>query len=305
MKSLTSKFILSVLSLVLTGAALSVGVYAWFTINNTAEVQAFTTEVRAGSGFYVSLNGSDWTNIITTTDIETLIDAENFRFDNVYSPDGVTFETFAGVAANTDHYIEFPLYFAGNASLTGVELTAMTLGGSQTSWIPGMNVAGTRAASPANPSTPITDYASNAVRISFEDQLAASSPTITVIEKADAIEGNSLGKGTWGNNEAVLFYNAIETNPILEADFTAATLPSTIVAAASMSTVVSPLYTVAAATTAGWTPSLPTGITNVLGTDAEVAYVMVRVWIEGWDQEAFNAILSGSVELSFDFEGAV
>src|SRR5690606_6334611 len=149
-----------------------------------------------------------------------------------YSPDGVSFETMGGAAANPLNYIEFPLYFAGNAELTGVRLAGMSLSGIQTSWIPGINVAGTRAASPANPSTPITDYASNAVRISLEDQLAASSPTITVIEKADATEGNSLGKGTWGNNEAVLFYNAIEANPILEADFTAATLPSTIVAAA-------------------------------------------------------------------------
>ncbi len=304
MKSLTSKFVLSVLSLVLTGVALSVGVYAWFTINNTAEVQSFTTEVRSGSGFYVSLNGSDWTNIITTADINNVIDTANFRFDNVYSPDGVTFETMDGNAANVANYIEFPLYFAGDALLDGVQLSGMTLGGSQTSWVPGMNVAGTRAASPANPSTPITDYASNAVRISFEDQLAASSPTITVVEKAAGLQGNTQGKGTFANNEAVLFYNAIEASPILEADFTAATLPSTVTAAASMTTVVSPMYTVAAATaTTLWTPSLPAGIINVLGEDAEVAFIRVRVWIEGWDAQAFNAILSGTIVLSFDFEG--
>src|SRR5690606_24617730 len=157
----------------------------------------------------------------------------------------------------------------------------MSLSGIQTSWIPGINVPGTRAASPANPSTPITDYASNAVRISFEDQLAASNPLITVIEKADNVQGNTLGKGVWGtgtgNNEAVLFYNAIEATDITELQFNAATLPSTIVAATTMNAVVSPLYTAAAAATGGWTPNLPTGITNVLGEDAEVAYVMVRV----------------------------
>lgn len=305
MKSLTSKFVLSVLSLVLTGVALSVGVYAWFTINNAAEVQAFTTEVRAGSGFYVSLNGSDWTNIITTEQIEALIDADNFRFDNVTSPDGVTMKTLAGDAANTLNYIEFPLYFAGNAALDNVRLSGMTLTGTPTSWIPGINVPGTRAASPANPSAAITDYASNAVRVSFEDQLASSNPTITVVEQADGVNGNSLGKGAFATNEAVLFYNAIETTDLTSGQFDAATLPSTIAPAASMTSLVTPLYTTtaAAASPAGWEPNLPAGVLNVLGTDAEVAYIRVRVWIEGWDQEAFNAILSGTISISLDFDG--
>ena len=122
MKSLTSKFILSVLSLVLTGVALSVGVYAWFTINNTAQVDQFSADVRAGSGFYISLNGTQWYTDITTDMItEYLSSAKpNFQFDNVTSPDGVTFKTLAGAPANTANYIEFPLYFAGNASLSYV-----------------------------------------------------------------------------------------------------------------------------------------------------------------------------------------
>src|SRR5690606_34460673 len=107
MKSLTSKFVLSVLSLVLTGVALSVGVYAWFTINNTAEVQSFTTEVRAGAGFYVSLDGEVWTNTITTADLQALINADTFRFDNVYSPDGVTFKEMDGTTnASASNYIQ-------------------------------------------------------------------------------------------------------------------------------------------------------------------------------------------------------
>src|SRR5690606_34897641 len=111
------------------------------------------------------------------------------------------------------------------------------------------------------------------------------------------------GKGAFATNEAVLFYNAIETTDLTQGQFDGATLPSTIAPAASMTALVTPLYTTTAATTAGWEPNLPAGVLNVLGTDAEVAYIRVRVWIEGWDQEAFNAILSGTISISLDFDG--
>lgn len=311
MKSLTSKFILSVLSLVLTGVALSVGVYAWFTINNTAQVDQFSADVRAGSGFYISLNGTQWYTDITTDMItEYLSSAKpNFQFDNVTSPDGVTFKTLAGATANTANYIEFPLYFAGNASLSYVQLTGLTIGGSQTDWVPGINVPNTRAASPANPSTPVTDYASNAVRISFADQLYDAengTQMITVFEKGTS-QGNTLGKGaSFTANEAVQFYNAVEDDDITEAMYNAAVLPPTLQAANSgMEVNVAPLYAIGDVTSEVWgITTLPTGVTNVLGEDAEVAFMMVRVWIEGWDAQAFNAILSGTVTLSFDFQGA-
>ncbi|WP_168711885.1 hypothetical protein [Acholeplasma laidlawii] len=48
MKSLTNKLVMSVLALVLTGVALSVGVLAWFTINNRATIEAFTGTVQTG-----------------------------------------------------------------------------------------------------------------------------------------------------------------------------------------------------------------------------------------------------------------
>lgn len=311
MKSLTSKFILSVLSLVLTGVALSVGVYAWFTINNTAQVDSFSADVRAGSGFYISLNGSQWYTEVSTTMITEYLNSAkpNFQFDNVTSPDGVTFKTLAGGSANTANYIEFPLYFAGNASLNYVQLTGLTIGGTQTDWVPGINVPNTRAASPANPSAPITDYASNAVRISFADQLYDvdnDTQLITVLEKGTT-QGNTLGKGvSFTDNEAVQFYNAVEDVDITSTMYNDAVIAPSIQAADSgMEVNVAPLYAIGDFASSVWgITGLPTGVTNVLGTDAEVAFMMVRVWIEGWDAQAFNAILSGTVTLSFDFQGA-
>ncbi|HBT59685.1 MAG TPA: hypothetical protein DEA45_02550 [Acholeplasmataceae bacterium] len=34
-----------------------------------------------------------------------------------------------------------------------------------------------------------------------------------------------------------------------------------------------------------------------------VGQIVVRVWIEGWDQEAYNAILSANLSIGIKFEG--
>src|SRR5690554_7755476 len=128
MKSLTNKFILSVLSLVLTGVALSVGVYAWFTINNTASIEQFSASVQTGEGFYVSLDATDntsWRNTITTTEIQTEIGAVTFLA--LTSEDGMVINDFDGDPAASGAYIEFDLYFVGSANLNYVVLTSLTL----------------------------------------------------------------------------------------------------------------------------------------------------------------------------------
>ena len=30
--------------------------------------------------------------------------------------------------------------------------------------------------------------------------------------------------------------------------------------------------------------------------------IIVKVWVEGWDQEAFNAVLDGTVTINFEFD---
>src|SRR5690554_631792 len=143
MKSLTNKLVMSVLALVLTGVALSVGVLAWFTINNQANVQAFEANVQTGAGFYVSLNGTDWTNTITTGDLTTVV--QNVEFVPLTSEDGVALTNLDTTAASVGGYIEFDLLFVGSNALTSIELTNILLSSTTSSWIPGVDVAGTRS----------------------------------------------------------------------------------------------------------------------------------------------------------------
>ncbi|CDR30548.1 Uncharacterised protein [Acholeplasma oculi] len=306
MKSLTNKLVMSVLALVMTGVALSIGVYAWFTVNNTATIQAFEADVQTGEGFYVSLNGTDWKNTITTADLTTAV--SSVTFVALTSEDGVALTNLDTTAAAVGGYIEFDLLFVGSNALTSIELTNILLSSTTSSWIPGVDVAGTRSA--GAPNTAITEYASNAARVSFEDLFTASA--VTVVEQASGAlgdtlttgaNGNSLGMGTFAGNEAVLFYNAIMDDAILETEFDAAALvePTLIPAGNGINAAVGTLYTNDTATSL--TFNVPGSVTGVIGTNYKIGALTVRVWVEGWDQEAFNSILSGTLSVSFSFTG--
>ena len=299
MKSLTNKLVMSVLALVMTGVALSIGVYAWFTVNNTATIQAFEANVQTGQGFYVSLNGSTWQNTITTDDLDS--ELQNVEFVALTSTTGATLVTLANGSAPATGYVDFNLQFVGSSTLNNIRLTNVVIQGSETSWIPGVAVPNTRSSADAN--AVVTEYASNAARVSFQDIITPA--TITVVEQSDTTDGNSLGKGTFAGNEAVLFYNAImTTTPITSTQFTDAVLPATVQASSALTTTVAALYPQSTdITSTGLSYTVPTSVTGVIGTDYKIGAITVRVWVEGWDQEAFNSILSGTLSVSFGFAG--
>ncbi len=312
MKNLTNKFVLSVLSLVLTGVALSVGVYAWFTVNNTATVSAFTASVQTGEGFYVSLDGADWKSTITTGELETLLDVENFQFVALSSLDGIELtglEVDGGelvpTAAVSAGFLEFDLLFAGSDSLDEIEITSLVLSsGAGTTWIPGVSVTGTRSFGAEN--DPITEFAANAARVSFTDILAGS-PEAVVFQQSNGTNGNTLGKGAFASNEAVLFYNHFMDPELTEDLFDDAVLPTTLAANASLAITVGELY--AHAGVSGAISALHPGLSvsaaiqNTIGSNYKLGLITVRVWIEGWDEQALNAILNGTLSVNFNFRG--
>src|SRR5690554_438575 len=186
MKTLTNKLVTSVLALVLTGAALSIGVFAWFTINNQATIESFNGTVETGEGFYVSLDGSTWKNTFTTAEMQT--HAGIVTFQALTSANGVSLFDLDG-DEQTGGFIEFELFFVGSNNLAHVSLTELLMSGTQTSWIPGVYVSGTRQAA-NDDSTPIVEYVSNAARVSFEDLFDPG--TATVFEQAEGATTDTL-----------------------------------------------------------------------------------------------------------------
>src|SRR5690606_37424849 len=181
---------LSVLSLVLTGVALSVGIYAWFTINNTASIDPFSAQVRAGEGMYISLNKADWLTTVDSATIVSDLDSKGnatnlaaFRFDAVTSADGSTFTKVVyeagtgfddnGIAtANTD-YLSFDLHFAVSNNVDGIRATSVDVTSNPTSWIA------------TGLTTPINRSVHDAARVAF-----VNGTDRTVFQSAASVAGD-------------------------------------------------------------------------------------------------------------------
>lgn len=310
MKSLTNKLVMSVLALVLTGVALSVGVLAWFTINNRANVEQFSGTVQTGQGFYISADGAAWKNTLESSDLVLTASPVVFRAVTANAT-GKTLTALDGGTPQAADFIEFKLYFVGNSALLNVAVTGITISSpSTTSWIPGQTVALTDSATNGN--TPVVRSASDAARVAFIDLVSTTSNA--VVFENGLLGTNTKGKGSFneaapvlGNNQAVLYYNHFATtaNPALtQAQFDAAHPYTTTETGSNLNVNVASFDTIANTTSiqpAGW--NVPTQVTGVIGTDYKVAAVTVRVWIEGWDQEALNAILSGTVNVTLNLEG--
>src|SRR5690554_1324324 len=213
MKTLTNKLVTSVLALVLTGAALSIGVFAWFTVNNTAKVEQFSGTVKTGEGFYVSTDGATWVNTIDVSSIVGSVTFEALAADvagDLFLIDGTT--------APAESFIEFNLYFVGDKTLTKVDVTSISISSpSQTSWIPGEIVPYTDSATDGN--EPVIRSASDAARVGFIDLVNTSDAVIFENPEGGT---NTLGKGTFtapgvdGDNQAVLYYNHFGSTPVID-----------------------------------------------------------------------------------------
>ena len=275
MKGLSRKIFTSILALILTGAALGTGVFAWFTINNTATANGFEGTVEAASGgFMVSKTGAEgsWATSVTLDDVFS------GEFSDLTTVDGINFVKKDGTEAKAGQYVEFDLHFAAGA-FTNIEAT-LDITGNSTTWTPDYQ---------GSTEGPVTDFASNAVRVSFQQNTL-----VTVFEKAAGTDGNTAGIGEFSKNKAVQYYNKVNPGGIKEADFGKAGE-----GVAYVSNIANTVHTGAANVATLGTPS---GVTLPEDGYTTYAKVTVRVWIEGWDQEAYNAILTGKVNIDFSFK---
>ncbi|NLK12637.1 MAG: hypothetical protein GX312_03500, partial [Candidatus Phytoplasma sp.] len=93
-------------------------------------------------------------------------------------------------------------------------------------------------------------------------------------------------------NQAVLDYNAVNSNVITSTNF-AKVGSADVLAKGTLNT---------AAADVAELGELLSGMTEAGEGYTKYAKVTVNVWIEGWDQEAYNAILNGKVNIDFSFK---
>eukprot|EP01156_Anaeramoeba_ignava_P017834 Anaeramoba_ignava/a90141_120.p4 GENE.a90141_120~~a90141_120.p4 ORF type:complete len:319 (-),score=53.76 a90141_120:6612-7568(-) len=317
MSKITRKLVLSLLTVVLTVVALGTTTFAWFTLTNTSTVQPFEAEVIGDSGIEIALGAHgaveldptayDWKTTLSTADINDYIATAyptGFYFGHVTTADAITFRTLDVASmpiADTDTYLAIPLNFRSN-SATSIEWTAVTLSSSTYNWTVDVGFTGVGATPVVYAADDVLGVdASNAMRIAMVSQNGASSYTVGYEKGAQALPYNAIldGDGAAQNladGVGVGEGDAGAMNYYYEKSGQAG-LPF----GASAVTVLDTLQDLAAGQTVVDMEDVSGG-----AIDFEADYygqVMVYIWLEGWDANAFNSILSQIVSTSFVFVG--
>jgi hypothetical protein len=300
MRKLTNKLFISILTVAFAVIALGTTTFAWFTLSNTATVSPFNASVTAGEGIEVSLDETNWYTTLSETVINAyLFDVSryttNFKLDLVTSTDGIAFELLDGtdvLPAARSKYLQFTLYFRSfGATAPSIYWNSATLTSTGIEWQPDApfndSVAGVQVALDSEES-PVMRYAANATRIAVKGSAA---PVIYELASNFDIDedltgdGNTvLGARAVGAIDdlvdgAISYYTAKTGFPPENDEL--ASVPATVTDPATLDSA-----------------SLVT-LTGVAG-DWEGS-ITVTIWVEGWDQNAFNAILKDVLTIGLVF----
>ncbi|MCR3905608.1 MAG: hypothetical protein NUK62_01075 [Tenericutes bacterium] len=317
MNKIARKLVLSILTVVLTVIALGTTTFAWFTLTNTAQVQQFQAQIVADTGIEIAIGvpqpaepnlGLNWVTTLTSAAVNQYIsDAYGgaFRFQHVTSSDGRSFRTLGldefgepiTSQTTTSGILVLPIHFR-SASSNQILWTGASLSSTEADWLVNQTFTdetGTLVTAGSN----IPIDASDSMRISVYGNLnTLPDPNVAfTYEKAAGgrnVLGQSgdlrgaetfVGSGVYvGANGAMNYYYS-----------STATLPGGI-------------------DTVSLVPTLTSMVSNPLVLDMSsgnsatagqeyYGTVNVRVWIEGWDANAYNSILDRIINASLVFEG--
>lgn len=307
MNSITRKLVLSILTVVLTVVALGTTTFAWFTLTNTATVQPFQANITADTGIEIALGTPlagqedtlNWVTTLTTAAINDYITAEYgaFTFSHVTTSDGINFNTLgtSSMTPATGGYLEIPINFRSN-SATSINWTGVSLTSGVQQWQADVDFVG--ASGTAYTSGDMVNFdAADAFRIAILGTVGGLSNIVTYERGYDVVsaphniildgdgaaqdlsDGVAAGEGDAG---AMNYYYA--KSNVLPWGANAVTVLDTIQSIAS-----EPVVSLTASTTAG---------------AANYGQIMIRIWLEGWDANAYNLILGEMIIVSFEFTGA-
>ena len=299
MNSITRKLLLSILTVVLTVVALGTTTFAWFTLTNTAVVQPFQAEITSDTGIEVALgipvSGEEdelnWVTTLTTAVIEDYIEDVYgaFTFTHVTTANAVDFFTLgtASLTGTTGGYLSIPLNFRSN-SANRILWSTVSLTSGDAPWQADVAFTGAKGATYiAGDSATIN--AADSFRIAILGTVGGLSNVVgyengdsltNVVLDGDGLEMD-LSNGGIGDNGAMNYFFA--KNALLPFDADAVTVLDTIQTLAD-----NPVADLAASTTSG---------------AAYYGQIVIRIWLEGWDANAYNSILGRMITSSFVFTG--
>lgn len=314
-KSLTRKLTIAVIALVFAVVSLSTSTYAWFTMSDKAQIDAFEAQVKAGEGIEIAVTSTDavgnaqwYTGNVPANVVEAAFEANGFtKFQDLTTSDnGKTFTTIDKTTGEnksfdgTDGYVSFYVHIktavAGTITLDGIELSSKSENGTNENPIEDWTcdakylIASNEYVEVGNTVKYKVENASR-IAIIYGDESkvyekAQESFTKVGVQDGEGntnysfVAGNTKGtKSTYG---AFDYYNSKNNSDLVisnSKDYTGTDILSTGLT----------------------TNSFTTTNTN---NEPEVITFQVKIWIEGWDSECINAIFAQTLSTTLKFKFA-
>jgi len=295
MNKLMRKLSISILAVVFAVVAMGATTFAWFTLTNTAKLDQFTVEVTTEEGVELSMDQTNWSSVITPTQFTagllaqkvtkpaltavTTIDGTDGSFKTLLDLTSAGVATFDDATAGVD-YFEFTIYIRTTTQNQPIYLSNANtdIEGTAINWT---------ADKGFTPSTGVAVNAGGSLTVNPEDavRMAVEGTAIHVFELPGG-GTNTSGQGFSWTKGALNYYAskkgyANPTDPDGDASDHATTAT------------VRPLgtaYTTAVAQTG-----------SVAASGYYTTSVTVRIWLDGWDQECYNAIFGGVLNVKIGF----
>ncbi len=289
MRKLTTKLLFAIISAAFALVALGTTTFAWFTLTNEATISQFNAEITAGEGIEISLDGTNFYTTIPATVIQGKITELNVSLKDVTSTDGKTFKYFGAqspIVYDTETknpYIEFDLYVRSpeaNAKIALNDYTFSSIDGetSGTKWTADADFISSFGG-PVEAGYEGTYYAHAALRMSLTPVNGGSEGVAQVYQAPGVDNVNKVISTEPIPQGMVSYYKAKNgENSINISDVTIAD---------------------------ALTSASSTEIITLSSTPNEASVIRVRVWIEGWDPDCFNAILNSKINVSFGLKKVV
>lgn len=310
MTKLRKKLLLSVLTLALTFIALGSTTFAWFTLGNDAKANAFTGTVQGGQGIDIAF--VDTTKDITTEtgykqynwtmsiDLATKI-GNQLVFEDLTSQDGreITLidSSKTDLQANKQ-YVEVSFYVRSMGELSALNLTSfIDVESNNFDWNPDATVEG---ANGFTVNTPASWNALNALRVSF----TVGKNTLAT----NVFEFNYKNNhGTADDTKSGIAYKYAEAKKHnITCPEQTAVLKDTVKVGTVEQEKANKIENIALNNPVNLlkkgesaTADIVTTYTLEDGVTYNIYQVTLRVWMEGWDGDCINAILTKSVKLGF------
>ncbi len=313
MNSITRKLVLSVLTVVLTVIALGTTTFAWFTLTNTSVIQPFEAQVVSDTGIEVAIgNAADpltltWKTVITTQDIYDYIESAypaGFAFTHVTTVDGYTFTDMAGSSV-TSGYLQIPLHFRSENE-QNIIWNQVRLESTASAYRTGVQFVDSKGITRlANSEFPVNLQDAMKISVRGITERATSTYGVTAYEnpisETNTLSGGFSNTDLRGTQETVLgVTNYIGVNGAQNFYYRSTnTLPGAEVLPDGASASVTTVPTLTAISS-----SLVLQMADNQEALVETKYygsVMVYVWFEGWDAEAFNSLLGRRIIIALRF----